>query len=64
MTALLEEEGSLELPKLKVKTLRYMAKNKIGTAPQRNPIAQMVATEEWLLENGFMVEDETVMMAE
>lgn len=64
VTALLEAEGSLELKKLKVTTLRHMAKTKTGTAPQRNPVAQMVANEEWLLENGFMVEDETVMMAE
>jgi hypothetical protein len=64
ITALLEAEGSLELKKLKIITLRYMASNKVGAAPQRNPVAQMVANEEWLLENGYMVEDGTVMAGE
>jgi len=61
---LLEAAGSVELKGIKVAALRYMAKNKVAAAPQRNPVAQMVANQEWLIENGFAVDDGTVMVAE
>ena len=62
--AVLTAEGSTELKGLKVAALRYMAKNKVGEAIQRNPVASMVSQEEWLLENGYLVEDGTVIAAD
>lgn len=64
VAAVLEANGTVPLGKIKIESLKYMSKNKVAEAPQRNPIAVMVADEEWLLVNGFMVEDETVMSLE
>lgn len=63
LTEMLEAEGTLPLKGLKVSFLRYIAKAKVATAPQRNPLAQLVSTEEWLLSNGFMVEEGEVTLA-
>jgi len=64
ITALLEAEGVIPYKGLKVRAIKHMATNKIADAPQRNPISSMIAKEEWLVENGFLVDDGSVMSAE
>ena len=64
ITALLEAEGVIPFKGLKVKAIKHMATNKIADAPQRNPISTMVAKEDWLVANGFLVDDGSVMAAE
>lgn len=62
--AVIEDAGGLiEHSGLKLAVLKYMAKAKSIAAANRNTLAKQIITEEWLLENGFMLDEGNVTEA-